>query len=314
MGIGGLKLKICFFGTPEFALPSLSALIDNGYDIAAVVTQPDRPKNRGGKMTQPPVKTLAQKHGIKVLQYDKIRTQGVDDLKSLGADIFVTAAYGQILSEEILRIPSLGCINVHGSLLPKYRGPAPIQWCIINGESTTGITTMYTDIGVDTGDMILKEETPILPEETAEELYARLSVMGGGVLVDTLELIKEGKAPRTPQNEAEASHYPMLKKQHGRIDFTKTSVQIKNLVRGVNPWPGAYGSIDGSVIKIWKVAIAPDMPGEAGQIFISPKQGIAVKTGDGCIAIEELQIAGSKRLTAVDFLRGRKLPGDRFDV
>ncbi|MDL2289312.1 methionyl-tRNA formyltransferase [Clostridia bacterium OttesenSCG-928-F22] len=308
-------MRICFFGTPEFALPSLKALVEHGYEVVGVFTQPDKPKNRGKKLLPPPVKELALQYGIPVYQFDKIRTQGLDTLRSLCADLFVTAAYGQILSQEILDIPQLGCINVHGSLLPKYRGPAPIQWAVINGEKKTGITTMYTDIGIDTGDMILKEELEIKTGETAGELSLRLSALGADALIKTLELVGEGKAPRLPQNQQEATYFPMLKKQDGKIDFSLPAVKVVSYINGVNPWPGAYATMGEDVYKIWKARPETGMQqGKPGEVLMADaKQGLFIGTGDGCIEVLEMQAPGSKRMGAKDFLRGKSLPLRCFD-
>lgn len=307
-------MRICFLGTPEFALPSLSMLVERGYDVAAVFTQPDRPKNRGKKLYAPPVKEYAEKHGIPVFQPVKIREESPDDLRSLKPDLLVTAAFGQILSQEILDIAPLGCINVHGSLLPKYRGPAPIQWAIINGETKTGVTTMYTERGVDTGDMILKRETDILEDETAGELSVRLAQLGARVLFETLELVAQGKAPREPQNEAEATYFPMLKKKDGLLDFRRSAREVYNRVRGVSPWPGAYGEIGGEVLKIWNVSVDESLSGTPGEVLCADcKAGVAVACGSGGIFIEELQAPCCKRMDARDYLRGKKLPGECFE-
>ena len=307
-------MRICFLGTPEFALPSLKMLCEKGYEVAAVFTQPDRPRNRGKKLQAPPVKLLAQELGLPVYQFEKIRTEGVETLRALQVDLMITAAYGQILSQEILDIPPLGCINVHGSLLPKYRGPAPVQWCVINGEKETGVTTMLTARGVDTGDMLLKRATAIGPEETAEELYLRLSELGAEVLFDTLQALEAKTLRPVPQKEAEASYYPMLTKEDGRLHFTEPAAQICDRVRGVQPWPGAYGLIGGQVLKIWRARPAEDRPGEPGQVLVADgKKGLFVKAGEGVVEVLELQAPGGKRMPAQDFLRGKTLPGDRFD-
>ena len=246
-------MKIVFLGTPDFAVPSLKMLIDEGYEIAGVFTQPDRKKDRGHKQSAPPVKITAEEHGIPVYQFEKIKTpEAVEALKSLRPDLMITAAFGQILSAEILALPPLGCVNVHASLLPKYRGAAPIEWAIINGESTTGITTMVTDIGLDTGDMLLKREVLIGAEETGEELRQRLSVLGAEVLSDTLKLIKAGQAPREKQNDEEMSYYPMLKKETGLICWDKKAEELRNLCRALDASPGAYTLFNEEKLKIFK--------------------------------------------------------------
>ena len=309
-------MRIVFLGTPEFAVPSFLGLVNGGYTVSAVFTQPDRPKDRGKKIMMPPIKEAAISCGIPVYQCERIRQQvHVDQLKALKPDLMVTAAFGQILSREILEIPPLGCVNVHASLLPKYRGSAPIQWAIINGETVTGITTMYTSLGVDQGDIILQNELEILPQETAGELYERLSNLGGQVLMNTVELIQKGYAPRIPQNEAKASHFPMLKKEMGNINWDVPSQKIENLVRGVTPWPGAYSTIDGKTIKIWKVTPAGKKPDniQPGEIICSDQDnGIVVCCVDGLLRIDELQCPGGRRMKSSDYLRGNKLTG-RFE-
>ena len=230
-------MRIVFMGTPEFAVPSLEALIGAGYEVVGAVTQPDRPVGRKGKLTPPPVKVCAQQHGIPVLQFERIRRpEGREALEALKPDLFVTAAFGQILSAKVLAIPKLGTINVHASLLPRHRGSAPINWCVMMGETVTGITTMYTDIGMDTGDMLLKAETPIGENETAGELSDRLSELGAELLIRTLRELEAGTLKRIPQNPAEATYEPKLDKETGRIDWTKTAREIDCLVRGATPW------------------------------------------------------------------------------
>ena len=231
-------MDIVFLGTPDFAVPSLKALIENGYNVKAVFTQPDRPKGRGNKVQFSPVKEYALSKDIPVYQPQKIRnSEDARILKELKPDLMITCAFGQILSQENLDSAPLGCINVHGSLLPKYRGSSPIQWAVINGESETGISTMYTDIGVDCGDIIHQNTTRIGENETAGELFDRLADLGAQTLIETLKMLEAGKIIRTPQDHLNATHYPMLDKQMGAIDFNKSSKVIKNLVRGLNPWP-----------------------------------------------------------------------------
>jgi methionyl-tRNA formyltransferase len=309
-------LRICFMGTPDFAIPCLHMLLnERRYEIVGVFTQPDRPKNRGKQFMAPPVKALAVKRGLAVYQYDRVSKEGVDTLRSLDMDVMVTVAYGQILSKEVLNIPRYGCINVHASLLPKYRGAAPIQWAIINGERNTGVTTMYTDIGVDTGDILLKQETPIGADETAGELFERLSVLGAQVLKETLQRVEEGTITRTPQDETQATHYPMLKKEHGRIDFHKTPAEIHNLVRGVSPWPGAYAAMGDAVYKIWRVAPMAGAEGCApGTVLCADDQkGLVVQCAGGAVEVLQIQAPGGKRMDARAFLRGKKLPKERFN-
>ena len=234
-------MRIVFMGTPEFAVPSLRALLDNGFEVVGAITQPDRPAGRGHKLTPCPVKLLAQERGVPVYQFERIKNQeGVDCLRALKPDLVVTAAFGQLLSREILEIPQYGTVNVHASLLPQYRGSAPINWCILEGETEAGVTTMLTDAGMDTGDMLLKASTPIGELETAGELTQRLSELGAQLLIDTLKVYPNGDLKPTPQDAAEASYQPMLTREMGRIDWTKSAEEIARQVRGLNPWPCAY--------------------------------------------------------------------------
>lgn len=303
-------MRIVFMGTPEFAVPSLEALLDAGHDVAAVCCQPDRPKGRGGKVQMCPAKECALKHGIPVIQHERLRrAEAVAEIAAFEPELFVTAAFGQILSRRLLAIPPRGTVNVHASLLPKYRGSAPINWSLICGEETVGVTTMMTDIGMDTGDMLLREETQVRPGETAGELTERLSVLGAGLLVRTLEALEAGNCPRTPQNPEEASYYPMLEKTLGDIDWTKSAREVDCLVRGVNPWPGAYTHRDGEVLKVWTTRVLEDgeehVPGEVLQS--GPKCGLIVACGQGAVEIVELQAAGSRRMRARDYLLGHPI-------
>jgi len=287
-------------GTPEFAVPSLDMLVREGYDIAAVVTQPDKPKGRGNKMTAPPVKEYAEKTGLTVLQPAKVKTQEfLKELKDLRPDLLVTAAYGRILSKEILDVPPLGCINVHGSLLPKYRGAAPIHWAIINGESHTGITTMFTDEGMDTGDMLLKKEVEITDDMTAGELHDILAAVGAEVLRDTLKELENGTLRRVPQIDAEATYAPMIQKDVGTIDWSKSSKEIHNLVRGTNPWPAAFTFYKGQRMRIWKTkAEEKDNRGVLpGTICSADKEGIIAAAGRGQVRILEIQFDSGKRIS-----------------
>lgn len=298
-------------GTPEYAAISLKALLDKGYQVVGVFTQPDRPKGRGKKMVMSPVKELALAHQIPVFQPVKIRNEGVEDLKSLKPDICVTAAFGQILSEEILAIPRLGTVNVHASLLPKYRGSSPANWVIINGEKVSGVTTMMTDKGIDTGDILLQKELSILDEETAGELTIRLAETGAELLLETLEQIKAGTCPRVPQKHEESSYYPMLKKEHGKIDWNKPAEEIANQVRGLNPWPGAYTESPWGILKV-QSARALDIEEQLAPGVItaaSAKDGLFVSTGKGLFEIITLQAPGGKAMSSKDFLRGHPLTG-----
>ncbi|MEA4869712.1 MAG: methionyl-tRNA formyltransferase [Christensenella sp.] len=304
-------MKIAFLGTPEFALPSLNMLYESGHALA-VFTQPDRPVGRHAALTPPPTKAYALERGIPVYQFEKIRLpEGVAALRAFAPDLMVTAAFGQILSAENLSIPKYGCINVHGSLLPKYRGAAPIQWAIINGETETGITTMMTDVGMDTGDILLLDKTAILPDETAGELFERLSVLGAETLRRTIIALESGDLPRTPQDEAQATKCPMLKKEHGKLDFSESIRQVHNRVRGTNPWPGAYGMLGEDVLKIHKTRLTDRQPAHepAGLLIGNAKSGLFVRCADGWLEILELQATGGKRLSARDYLAGKDLEG-----
>ncbi len=304
-------MKIAFLGTPEFALPSLDMLYQSGHDLG-VFTQPDRPFGRHATLTPPPTKAYALEHGIPVFQFEKIRLpEGVEALKAFAPDLMVTAAFGQILSAENLAIPKYGCINVHGSLLPKYRGAAPIQWVIINGETETGNTTMMTDVGMDTGDILLVDRVAIGENETAGELFERLSVLGAETLKRTIAALEAGTLVRIPQDESQATKCPMLKKEHGKIDFNKTAREVHNLVRGTNPWPGAYALLDGEPLKIHATLLNECDFGSAhqGTLRGDAKSGLFVRCADEWLKIVELQASGSKRMNAKDFLKGHPLEG-----
>ena len=300
-------MKIVYLGTPDFAVLPLKKIFDAGYEILGVVTQPDKAVGRKQILTSSPVKQTAIELGLKVLQYDKIRDEGVEDLKTLKPDLMVTCAYGQILSQEILDIPTLGTINIHASLLPKLRGSSPIQWSIINGDEITGITIMMTELGIDTGDIILKKELTIGADETAGELFDRLSVLGANAIIEALELFKNNKVVKTPQNHSEATFTKMLKKEFGKIDFNNDAKVIHNLVRGLNPWPVAFTSLNGEVIKIYKTKVikGEDVPGKI--VKCDEKNGLIIACKKDFIEVLELQRAGGKRMNAKDFLRGFKV-------
>ncbi len=307
-------MRIAFLGTPDFAIPSFAMLIEEGHELA-LFTNPDRPKGRHGVLTPPPTKELAQKHGIPVYQFEKIRRpEGTNALRAFGPELMVTAAFGQILSQENIDIPPLGCVNVHASLLPKYRGAAPIQWAIINGEKVTGVSTMLTEAGLDTGPILLQEETPIGENETAGELFDRLAHLGAALLKETIAALRAGTLTPRPQNEAAATKCTMIKKETGRVDFSKTAQQIHNLVRGTSPWPGAYAELEGETVKIWQTRLTGRFAGgEVGQcVAADPKEGLFVQTGEGLIEITELQFPGGKRMGAKAALMGHPMAGKRF--
>jgi len=303
-------MKVCFMGTPEFAGPTLKALVER-HEVVAVISQPDKPKGRGKKMQPTPVKELALSLDLNVLQPPKIKDSDfVSILRELNADIFVVVAYGQILSEEILNIPKYGCLNVHGSLLPKYRGAAPIQWSIINGETVTGVTIMQMDKGLDTGDIILKKEMPIASDYTSGDLYNEMSVVGADALIEALELIENGTATFTKQDDSISTHAPMITKQTGHINWSNTSEEIINLIRGLNPTPTAYTSISDVTMKIWgaKKSTTTTYTGLAGEIVnVDAKEGITVKTGDSAIILTEIQGKSGKKMEATKYILGHEI-------
>ena len=307
------KLRVVFMGTPEFAVPCLAALhADDNCEVIGVYTQPDKPRGRGQKLLPSPVKAWAEEHGLPVHQPVKIKTEeATAELKGLKPDLVVVVAFGQILSQEILDIPPHGCINVHGSLLPRYRGAAPMQWCVINGETKTGITTMMMDAGLDTGDMLLKEELTIGPDMTLEEVHDNLMEIGAQVLMKTIEELCAGTLKRVPQ-EGESNYAPMLTKETGHIDWQKSAQEIHNLVRGLNSWPGAYTAHEGQKFKIWRTVLTGETATSgttAGEILAADSsQGLKVAAGDGqVLAITELQAPGKKKMQAQDYLRGNSL-------
>ena len=306
-------MKVIFLGTPDFAVNTLKAILQSKHEVVAVVTQPDKPVGRSAKLTFSPVKEVAVQNGIKVLQYNKIRFEGVEDLKQCHADIMVTCAFGQILSQEIIDIAPHGIINVHASLLPAYRGAAPIQWAILNGDKQTGVTIMQTEAGIDTGDIISVSKTDIDPEETAGELFDRLSVIGANLLVKTLDDIQAGKATFTPQNHQLATHVKMLKKEDGIIDFKRNSESIYNHVRGMNPWPCAFTYLNGKSLKVFKAEVVKNIKvnenAPCGSVLVADnKNGLIVKTLDGAIRLCQIQAEGGKRMKDVEYLLGHKIP------
>lgn len=309
-------MKIAFLGTPDFAVPSLQMLIDRGHTLA-LFTNPDRPKGRKGELTPPPTKILAQKYDIPVFQFEKIRSEdGVAALKAFEPELMVTAAFGQILSAENLSIPKYGCINVHGSLLPKLRGAAPIQWSIINGDKVTGVTTMLTDVGLDTGDILLRRETSIGENETAGELFDRLAIMGAELLDDTIQGLLTGTVTPVSQDHSIATKCGMIKKEMGKLDFSMTAQQIHDRVRGMNPWPAAFTTIDGADVKIWETRMTGEKCGDVPGLckIADSKQGVFVQTADELIEITQLQFAGAKRMDAKTAVLGHPLAGKVFGV
>lgn len=316
-------MKIVFMGTPDFAEESLKAIYEAGHEIIGVVTNPDRPKGRGMKMLPSPVKEFAMEKNLKIFQPEKVKNneEFINELKALSPDVICVVAYGKILPKEILDIPPYGCINVHASLLPKYRGAAPVQWAVLNGDKTTGVTTMYMDIGMDTGNMILKQEVEIGEDETTGELWDRLKDIGGKLLVETLKQIEKGTAPREKQGE-DFTVAPMLSKDMAKIDWNKkTAIEIKNLVRGLNPIMGAYTFLNDKKIKFWKVAVAGEDEIHAenmdflrnGTVIVSdPRDGIFIKCKDGILKVLEIQGENAKRMKIQDYLRGNSI--EEFEV
>ena len=312
-------MKIVFMGTPDFAVPSLDILFENGFNIALVVTQPDKPRGRGHKVSYSPVKEYALEKGLPIIQPIKIgEEEYVSKLKALEPDLFVTCAYGQFLPQTILDIPRNGTINVHGSLLPKYRGAAPIQWAIINGERKTGITTMLTVLKLDAGDMLLKKEIEIDDEITAGQLYDRMSVLGAQTLLETIQGVQQGTLTPVPQEECDTCYAPRITRKTGQIDWNKSTREIHNLIRGTNPWPGAYSYFKDEYMRVWKSQILSEnkqSPATPGTILNVSKDGFDVQTGDGILRITEVQCANAKRLTVGQYICGHCVNvGDCFGV
>lgn len=301
-------MNVVFMGTPEFAVPTLEALVKE-HNVTAVVTQPDKPKGRGKKMMFSAVKEKALEYGLTVYQPEKVKDSDfVQVLKELAPDIMVVVAFGQILSEEILNIPKYGCINVHGSLLPEYRGAAPIQWSIIHGREYGGVTTMYMAKGLDSGDMILKAQEKIRDDDTYGSLYDRLSVIGADLLIKTLELIESGEAPRTPQNEAEATAAPMITREMERINWNDRADNIVNLIKGLNPQPVAHTLLKGEKLKIWFAEKEGNgYTGTPGEIVDVRKKDFVVMTVDGAVAVKEVQAQGGKKMTTDAYMRGHAI-------
>ena len=301
-------MRIVFMGTPDFAVPSLKALIREGYEVAGVFTQPDRPKGRGNRLTPSPVKVAATEAGIPVFQPERIRKTGLEDLRGLKPDLCVTAAFGQILSQEILDIPPMGNINVHASLLPKHRGAAPIAYAIMAGDTKAGVTTMLMDAGIDTGDILLQEETSIGESETCGELTARLSGIGAELLIRTIREMDAGGLRRTRQNETEMTYDPMLRKELGRPDWNRSAGEICGLINGLNPWPCVSVPIEGGRLKLLRAVIS-DGEGEAGTVLrADARDGLVIACGSGAVRVLELQAPGGKQMKAEDYLRGHGIP------
>lgn len=307
--------SIVFMGTPQFACPTLQMLIDRGERVVAVVTQPDRPKGRGQQTQAPPVKLLAEQHGIPVLQPVKVRApEAIEEIRTVAPDLIVVVAFGQILPKALLEIPPGGCINVHASLLPRYRGAAPINWSIINGESETGVTTMQMDVGLDTGDMLVKRATPIAPDDDAQTLHDRLSIIGAEAMAETLDLLAAGRLVPEKQDDRLSNYAPMLKKEDGRIDWHQAPRAIVNRISGVTPWPGAYTALDGKLLKLFRARTGSGH-GVPGTVLTADRSGLEVACDGGSVIIGELQLEGKRRLAVGDFLAGcRLLPGSVLEA
>lgn len=318
-------MKIIFMGTPDFSVGTMEALIQAGHEVVLAVTQPDKPKGRGKAMQYPPVKEAALAHGIPVYQPRRVREpECVEYLKSFAPDMIVVVAFGQILPKEILELPRYCCVNVHASLLPEYRGAAPIQWAVINGEAVTGVTTMRMDEGMDTGEMIAKTELTLSADETGGSLFDRLAVAGAELCVKTVADIAAGTATYTPQDHAKATYTTMIKKQLGEIDFTKSAVEIERLIRGLDPWPSAYTHLGDKTLKIWKASVieqenaekrttdaalladasAKAVASKPGTVTSVSRDSLIVQTGQGALSLEEVQLEGKKRMDIASFLRG----------
>lgn len=303
-------MKVIFMGTPDFSVPVLQGLIDSKeHEVTAVVTQPDKPRGRSGKLVFTPVKQLAVEYGIPVYTPKRVKDpEFVKELSRIPCDVIVVIAFGQILSKEILDLPEYGCINVHASLLPRWRGAAPMQWAIIAGDETTGITTMQMDVGLDTGDMLLTKEVPISPNETGESLHDKMAVLGSELLLETLRQAEEGTLHPIPQNDEDSTYAKMLTKETGKIDWNLDAAQIERYVRGLNSWPSAYSGYKGKTLKIWCAEVLPEVTEEKpGTVVSVEKDSFTVQTGNGCLRILELQLEGKKRMDAGSFLRGVKI-------
>lgn len=303
-------MRILFLGTPDFAVEALKKILSTRHEVVGVVTQPDRKRNRG-EISFSPVKECAIENNIKVYQYESIRKEGVGDIKAINPDIMVTCAFGQIISQEILDIPKYGVINIHASLLPKYRGSSPIQWCLIKGEKKTGITIMRTALAVDSGDILLQKEIDILPDENAGELFDRLAVLGGEAVVEALEIIDSGKAKYVPQDESKATHYPMIKKEDGHIDWSQSNIDIFNKMRGFTPWPSVYSFLDKKLFKILKCKIVDNdemvKDLSQGEVFVENHRKAFVGCKSGAIELLEVQLEGKKAMDIATFLTSGKL-------
>ena len=305
-------MKVVFMGTPDFSVPALEKIAQH-HQVQAVVTQQDRPKGRGHKMQYTPVKEKALELNIPVFQPEKVKNpEFVDILKEMNPDVIVVIAFGQILSKEILDLPKYGCINVHASLLPEYRGAAPIQWAVIDGKKESGVTTMYMAEGLDTGDIIDKKVIELDKKETGGSLFDRLSLIGGDLILETLKHLEDGTAKRIPQDDEKSSYAGKITKELGHIDFTKSAVEIEQLIRGLNPWPSAFTHVDDKTLKIWDADVIDEPVKEEPGTIISTNKILKVATGDGYLDIKELQLAGKKRMDIVSFFNGYSIKSEKM--
>ncbi len=301
-------MKVVFMGTPDFAVGTLEAIIEAGHEVLAVVTQPDKPKGRGKDMAMSPVKECALAHDLLVLQPLKAREPAfLEELQAIAPDVIVVVAYGQILPKSILDLPKYGCVNVHASLLPKYRGAAPIQWAVIDGEAESGVAIQQMDVGLDTGDILMMVKTPLAPDETGGSLFDRLAVLGAKALVDTLEGLEQGTITAVPQ-EGESNYAAKLDKTLGHLDYHKGAVELERLIRGLNPWPSAYSILEGKTLKIWKAEVVEGVEnGLVGSVIQVTRQDFMIQTGCGALRVLEVQLEGKKRMDTESFLRGYHL-------
>lgn len=309
-----IGVRVVFLGTPEFAVPSLRALLERT-EVLAVITQPDRPRGRGRQVAAPPVAAIARARGLRLLQPARLRTpETIETLRALAPDVHVTVAYGKIIPREVLEIPRLGSINLHPSLLPRYRGAAPIVAAVLNGDTETGVTILYQTMELDAGDIILQRRAAIAPDDSARTLEARLAAIGADALLEALELLAAGRAPRIPQDHSAATYVGKLEKEHGRVDWTKPAPELVNLVRAMDPWPSAYTTHRGRLLKVWKAAAEPSAGAAPGTVLASPPgRGILVAAGQGALRMIEVQPEGRRRMSADEYARGARLaPGERL--
>ena len=306
-------MRIVFMGTPDFSVPTLEALVASEHEVVGVVTQPDKPKGRGKEIHMSPVKECALQHNIPVYQPVRARDEAfVDEMRTLNPDVMVVIAFGQILPKSLLELPKYGCVNIHASLLPKYRGAAPIQWAVINGDEETGITTMMMDVEMDTGDMLEKTVVKLDPEETGGSLFDRLSLLGGDLILSTLSKLEKGEITPVPQDHEKATYVKKISKSMGDIDWTMDAVSIERLVRGLNPWPSAFTRWNGKMLKIWeaKVLPDPDVKLPCGSVISASDEGLKIQTGAGVLCVTSLQLEGKKRMDTAAFLRGYQVAAD----